>query len=170
MLRAALDEPLASQISPDKNMNCHDTTAGFTVQREFVAFVVMCQLDPAAQPYIRAIHHIRVAHPSGQLKRFKIIPDDFVCSSARRFALRLPSDNPSRACLCHRLVVMIANMINAEFSDRGLAPHKFMPMLGVHRCSSRRRRFRASSAELDDALSSSHCVSFSHFDFWCWGI
>lgn len=53
MLRAAHYEPLAFQISPDKNMNCHDTTAGFTVQREFMAFVVMCQLDPAAQPYIR---------------------------------------------------------------------------------------------------------------------
>lgn len=53
MLRAVRDEPLAFQISPDKNMNCHDTTAGFTVQREFAAFVVLCQLDPAAQPYIR---------------------------------------------------------------------------------------------------------------------
>jgi hypothetical protein len=28
---------------------------------------------------------------------------------------------------------MIADMVNAEFSDRGLAPHKFMPMLGVHK-------------------------------------
>jgi len=45
--------PLVEQISPDKNMNCHDTTAGFTVQREFTVFVVMCQLDPAAQPCIR---------------------------------------------------------------------------------------------------------------------
>jgi hypothetical protein len=24
-------------------------------------------------------------------------------------------------------------MIDVEFSDRGLAPHKFMPMLGVHK-------------------------------------
>ena len=45
--------PLAEQISPDKNMNCHDTTAGFTVQRGFTAFMVMCPLDPAAQPCIR---------------------------------------------------------------------------------------------------------------------
>ena len=97
------------QISPDKNMNCHDTTAGFTVQREFAAFVVMCQLDPLLS-----------------------LISDF-CSSARRFALRLPSDNPSRDCLCLRLVVMIVNMVNAEFSDRGLPPHKFMPMLGVHK-------------------------------------
>jgi len=145
MLRAALREPLASQISPDKNMNCHDTTAGFTVQREFAAFVVMCQLDPTAQPYIRTIRHIRVAPPPGQLKLFKIIPDDFVCSSARRFAIRLPSDNPSRSSLCPRLVVMIANMINVEFSDRGLTPHKFMPMLGVH-MALKPTRFRYASA------------------------
>ena len=45
--------PLVEQISPDKNMNCHDTTAGFTVPREFVVFAVMCQLDPAAQPSIQ---------------------------------------------------------------------------------------------------------------------
>ena len=40
--RAAHTEPPAVRISPDKNMNCHDTTAGFTVQREFVVFVVLC--------------------------------------------------------------------------------------------------------------------------------
>jgi len=50
---AAPTGPPALQISPDKSMNCHDTTAGFTVQREFMAFVVMCQLDPAARPCIR---------------------------------------------------------------------------------------------------------------------
>jgi hypothetical protein len=27
---------------------------------------------------------------------------------------------------------MIVNMANVEFSGRGLSPHKFMPMLGVH--------------------------------------
>jgi hypothetical protein len=51
--RAVHCGPLVLQISPDKNMNCHDTTAGFTVPREFVAFVVLCPLDPAAQPCIR---------------------------------------------------------------------------------------------------------------------
>ena len=49
---APLGSP-ALQISPDKSMNCHDTTAGFTVQREFVVFAVLCQLDPAARPCIR---------------------------------------------------------------------------------------------------------------------
>ena len=41
VLRAIETQSLALQISPDKNMNCHDTTAGFTVPREFVVFVVM---------------------------------------------------------------------------------------------------------------------------------
>jgi len=27
----------------------------------------------------------------------------------------------------------VNNMVNAEFSDRGLSPHEFMPMLGVHK-------------------------------------
>ena len=34
-------------------MNCLDTTAGFTVQRGWMVFAVMCLLDPAAQPCIR---------------------------------------------------------------------------------------------------------------------
>src|SRR3972149_5196837 len=64
--------------------------------------------------------------------RLSLISD--FCSSARRFALRLPSDNPSRDCPCLRLVVILVNnMVNAESSDRGLSPHKFMPMLGVHK-------------------------------------
>ena len=43
-----------------------------------------------------------------------------------------PSDNTSRYCPCHWLVVIVVNMINDEFSNRGLSPHQFMPMLGVH--------------------------------------
>jgi hypothetical protein len=51
--RAVLVELHTPQISPDKNMNCHDTTAGFTVQRGHVVIAVLCLLDPAAQPCIR---------------------------------------------------------------------------------------------------------------------
>ena len=46
-------QPPVAQIAPDKNMNYHDTTAGFTVPRGFMAFVVWCPLDPAAQPGIQ---------------------------------------------------------------------------------------------------------------------
>jgi hypothetical protein len=34
----------------------------------------------------------------------------------------------------------VNNMVNVESSDRGLSPHKFMPVLGVH------HRFQATSA------------------------
>ena len=37
-------KPLVGQISPDKNMNLHCTTAPFTVPREPKDFVVLCQL------------------------------------------------------------------------------------------------------------------------------
>jgi hypothetical protein len=42
---------------------------------------------------------------------------------------------------------MIVNRVNVEFSDRGLSPHKFMPVLGVHYAinsdSQKRRSFVA---------------------------
>jgi hypothetical protein len=34
-------------------------------------------------------------------------------------------------------------MVNGESSDRGLSPHKFMPMLGVHKTFQRTRKERA---------------------------
>ena len=40
------------QSSPDKNMNYHDTTARFTVQRGLLVFVIWCPLDSAARPFI----------------------------------------------------------------------------------------------------------------------
>jgi len=48
-----------------------------------------------------------------------------------------PSDISSRICPCRRLVVVfhfgILTIMDIRFSYRGLAPHKFMPMLGVHK-------------------------------------
>jgi hypothetical protein len=57
------------------------------------------------------------------------------CSSSRTFALRLPSDNPSRDRHCLRLVLLIVFLImnTFRFSYRGLSPHKFTPMPGVHK-------------------------------------
>src|SRR5450759_309928 len=56
--------------------------------------------------------------------------------SVRRLAplaLRLPPDKPSRDCPCLRLVVILALMLSpSRYSHRGLAPHKFAPMLGAH--------------------------------------
>src|SRR5450631_2037398 len=56
--------------------------------------------------------------------------------SVRRLAplaLGLPPDIPSRVCPCRRLVVILALMMSpSRYSHRGLAPHKFAPMLGAH--------------------------------------
>ena len=60
--------PHGKQISPDKDVNFPCTTAAFTLPHEPVGFVVLCQL----------------AQGLSLLCGF--------CSSARTFALRLPSD------------------------------------------------------------------------------
>ncbi|MGD0624863.1 MAG: hypothetical protein ABSB32_09115, partial [Thermodesulfobacteriota bacterium] len=54
------------------------------------------------------------------------------CSSARSFALWLPSDNASRRCPCLRLVLMLVISIISRITYRGLSPHQFTPMPGVH--------------------------------------
>ena len=64
--------------------------------------------------------------------------DYAACSpSPRTFALRLPPDKPSRGCPCRRLVVILLTMSPSRYSHRGLAPHKFAPMLGAHRALNR---------------------------------
>lgn len=72
-----------AQISPNKNMSFRCTTAAFTLSAVTLGFVVLCQL--ARRPSLLC---------------------DF-CSSARTFALGLPSDNPSRTCPCPRLVLIL---------------------------------------------------------------
>ena len=54
------------------------------------------------------------------------------CSSSRTFALRLPPDQPLRASPCLRLVATMISISAFRFSHRGLAPHKFAPVLGAH--------------------------------------
>jgi len=71
--------PPAGQTSPNKDMNFHCTTAAFTLCPVSADFVIWCWL-------IRAL----------------ALPCDS-CSSARSFALGLPSDKPSRTCPCRRL-------------------------------------------------------------------
>src|SRR3972149_1012056 len=74
--------PRVEQISPNKFMISRCTTAAFTLSRVPLDFVVMCQLAPGLS----------------LLCSF--------CSSARTFALGLPSDHSSRNRPCLRLVVM----------------------------------------------------------------
>ena len=73
----------AEQISPNKNMRFRCTTAAFTLSAEPSGFVVWCQLA----------------------RRLRLLCGS--CSSARNFALGLPSDKPSRSCPCPRLVVIL---------------------------------------------------------------
>jgi hypothetical protein len=101
-----------AQISPDKNVNFPCTNAAFTLSPEPAGFVVLCQL----------------AQGLSLVCGF--------CSSSRTFALRLPSDPSSRRRHCLRLVLLIVfflSMNTVRFSYRGLSPHKFTPMPGVHK-------------------------------------
>ena len=97
------------QISPDKNVNCRYTTAAFTISPESVG-----------------LRHVVLT-----------CPDDGLvccfCSSAHSFALRLPPDPSSRRRPCLRLVLVLPCLATVTgFLYRGLAPHKFTPMTGVH--------------------------------------
>jgi len=103
------------QISPDKNVNCRYTTAAFTISPESVE-----------------LRHVVLT-----------CPDDGLvccfCSSAHSFALRLPPDPSSRRRPCLRLVLGLRCLSTGLDSPyRGLAPHKFTPMPGVHQPHGRR--------------------------------
>ena len=102
--------PLAVQISPGKNANCRCTSAAFTVGCVPVGFAVMCQL---ASP------------PSALLCGFCPSPRTSCTRASSRQSLAglpLPSARgyPS------------LTMSPSRYSHRGLAPHKFAPMLGAH--------------------------------------
>jgi hypothetical protein len=101
-----------AQISPDKNVNFPCTNAAFTLSPDPVGFVVLCQLA----------------------RRLSLVCG--FCPSSRTFARRLPSDGRSPFRHCLRLVLLIVFLImnTFRFSYRGLPPHKFTPMPGVHKC------------------------------------
>ena len=62
------------------------------------------------------------------------------CSSAHSFALQLPSDGSSRFRPCFRLILVLTVTLLTGFTYRGLAPHKFTPMPGVHKRVNRTAR------------------------------
>jgi len=70
------------QISPDKNVNFRDATAAFTPLLEPWASYMKCRLT----------------------RKLGLVC--YFCSSAHHFALRLPSDGPSRFRPCLRLVLV----------------------------------------------------------------
>jgi len=98
----------AGQASPDKDVNCRYTTAAFTKSPESVG-----------------LRHVVLTCPdNGLICCF--------CSPAHSFALGLPPDLSSRRRPCRRLVLGSPSCDGVGFSYRGLAPHKFTPMPGVH--------------------------------------
>ena len=75
--------------------------------------------------------------------RLASTPSAFYAVSVRRLALlalRLPSHIASQLCNCLRLVVIMLTMSPCRYSHRGLAPHKFAPMLGAPKRSSGRQQ------------------------------
>ena len=99
-----------AQISPDKNVNFPCTNAAFTLPPNLWASLVLCLL----------------AQGLSLICGF--------CSSSRTFAIGLPSDPSSRRRPCLRLVLLLVSIImnTFRFSYRGLSPHKFTPVPGVH--------------------------------------
>jgi hypothetical protein len=88
LLRISLMHLLSrdAQSSPDKNVNFPCTTVAFTLPHEPVGFVVLCQL----------------AQGLSLLCGF--------CSSARTYAIGLPSDPSSRRRPCLRLVLLLVSI------------------------------------------------------------
>ena len=116
--RAFLAKCKVEQISPDKNVNCGYTTAAFTTSPESAG---LC-------------HVVLTCPDNGLVCCF--------CPSAHSFALRLPPDPSSRRRPCLRLVLDVPCLTTVfGFQYRGLAPHKFTPMTGVHHRQHRSSRW-----------------------------
>ena len=90
------------QISPDKNVTCRDTTAAFTVSPEPRAS--SCRADSPGDSALYAISVPRLKSGAGL---------------AHRFALRLPSDGPSRFRPCLRLVLVPVILLTDRIHVQG---------------------------------------------------
>ena len=104
-----------AQISPGKNVNYRCTSAAFTVGCVPVGFAAMCH---------------RQQHPSALTMRFlsvasHLLHSGFLRTIPRGFALAFGS------------WLSFLTMSPSGYSNRGLAPHKFAPMLGAHRSLNR---------------------------------
>ena len=98
------------QISPGKNVNCRCTSAAFTVGCVPVGFAVMCH---------------RQQHPSALTMRFLSVASHLLHSG---FLQTMPRD----IALAVGSWLSLLTMSPSRYSHRGLAPHKFAPMLGAH--------------------------------------
>src|ERR1039457_3325520 len=114
MVRCRVDHhqraPLAVQISPGKNANCRCTSAAFTVGCVPVGFAVMCQL---------------ASHPSALTMRFLSVASHLLHSG---FLQTIPRG----IALAFGSWLSLLKISPSRSLHRGLAPHKFAPMLGAH--------------------------------------
>ena len=94
------------QISPDKDMNCRSTTAPFTVSAEPRASLSCANLPTDSAFYDVLVHRLTA----------------LLQASFRQSLATLPLPFASSCCIFKI----------QEFTYRGLAPHEFMPMPGVH--------------------------------------
>jgi hypothetical protein len=129
------------QISPDKKMSFPCTNAALKIhpspKRIFMQGIIIsgtrslslcytrypCPLPPEPVVFVMLC----------QLTQGLSLVCGF-CSSSRTFAIWLPSDLSSRRRPCLRLVLLLVSitMNTSRFSYRGLSPHKFTPVPGVH--------------------------------------
>ena len=99
-----------AQISPGRCANCRCTSAAFTVGCVPVGFAVMCQLGH------------RVPRPC---MRFLSVASHLLHSGFLRTI-------PRGLALAFGSWLSLLTMSPSRYSHRGLAPHKFAPMLGAH--------------------------------------
>ena len=97
------------------NVNCRYTTAAFTLSPEPWASLCVANL-----PGDWALYAVSVPL------------DRLGTGLTHSFALRLPSDGSSRFRPCLRLVLVSMYLTLTGFTYRGLSPHKFTPVMGVH--------------------------------------
>lgn len=94
-------------------MNCRCTIAAFTLSLEPVGFAILCWLAPGTGPYMRFL-----------------FVDSQLCARASSGQHLTVLPLPSASSYHH---LMKNHQSQCRLSYRGLAPHKFMPMLGVHK-------------------------------------
>ena len=102
--------PHIGQLSPDKNMNFQCTTAAFTLSRAPGGF-----------------RHVVLTHPGTRPSMRFLSVGSHLCAraSSRQVLANLPLPSASSYICPHGG--------HYRYSYRGLAPHQFMPMPGVHK-------------------------------------
>jgi hypothetical protein len=105
------------QISPDKNVNFRDATAAFTVSPEPGA--LSCRADLPRDSALYAVSVPRIGSGAS-------LAHSLCTPASSRRSLAVPPLPSASTC---------ANVQNTltGFTYRGLSPHKFTPMPGVHK-------------------------------------